>query len=64
MDAGPKAIAFSLRHHVQAADLMGRASLKQRSWLSLKGDRLVYARASDTSRERLDLASHLLEAFV
>ncbi len=64
VDAGPKAIAFSLRHHVQAADLMGRASLKQRSWLSLKGDRLVYARASDTSRERLDLASHLLEAFV
>ena len=64
VDAGPKAIAFSLRHHVVAADLMGRASSKQRSWLSLKGGRLVYARASDTSRERLDLASHLLEGFV
>ena len=64
VDAGPKAIAFSLRHHVHAADLIGRAPLKQRSWLSLKGDRLVYARASDTPRERLDLASHLLEAFV
>ncbi len=64
VDAGPKAIAFSLRHPVQAADLMGRALLKQRSWLSLKGDRLIYARASDTPRERLDLASTLLEEFV
>lgn len=64
VDAGPKAIAFSLRHHGEAADLMGRAPLKQRSWLSLKGDRLVYARASDTPRERLDLASHLLEGLV
>ena len=64
VDAGPKAIGFSLRHQVQAADLMGRATLKQRSWLSLKGDRLIYARASDTPRQRLDLASHLLEEFV
>ncbi len=64
VEAGPRAIAFSFRPRVAAADLLGRAPLKQRSWLSLKGDRMVYARTSDTSRERLDLASHLLEGFV
>ena len=48
----------------EAAELIGRAPVTQRSWLHLKGDPLVYARASDTSRERLDLASHPLKAFV
>ena len=63
IDAGPKAIALALRPSVTAKDLVGRARADLRDRLTLKGDRLIYAQPSDTSHERLTLATRLLAGF-
>ncbi len=63
VDAGPKAIALDLRPNVAARDLVARAPVPLREQLTLKGDRLIYARPSGTSHERLALATQLLAAF-
>ena len=63
VDAGPKAIALDLRPNVAPADLVGRAPAALRERLTLKGRRLIYAQASDTSHARLALASELLAGF-
>ncbi len=63
VEAGPKAIALDLRPNVTAADLVGRASATFRDRLTLKGERLIYAQPSDTSHERLTLATRLLAGF-
>ncbi len=63
VDAGPKAIALDLRPSVAPADLVGRAPAALRERLTLKGRRVIYARPSDTSHERLALAAELLAGF-
>ena len=63
IDAGPKAIALDLRPSVTAKDLVDRARADVRDRLTLKGGRLIYAQPSDTSHERLTLATRLLAGF-
>jgi transcription-repair coupling factor (superfamily II helicase) len=62
VDAGPKAIALDLRPGMAAEAVVERAPAELRDRLTLKGARLIYAQPSDTSHERLALATQLLSA--
>ena len=60
IDAGPKAIAFTLRPGVSAEALIVRVPDQDRDVLSFKEGRFIFARNSGTAAERLALAANLL----
>ena len=60
IDIGPKAVAFSLRPSVAAADLTDHLPAEERERLIVKDGRLIYPHALADSQARFDLAARLL----